>query len=522
MAKIPFDAETRGAVKAVNDLNKALGKTDDQLDEITKGGSKAEKAARRFAEMADPTRKYERQLANVAKAVKEGGLALDDAKRVAAQYGDRLDRVSMKGKQAFGPQLLGGMFAAVQHQVSLNNALEAGNQLLAEEKRLREQAKMSVKSAAQSLAELAQLAAAGGSTQSEREKRYGSFVVESLGYYGRGGAGSIDAAAQDVYRLDSAGLSRADRDFARDLKASGAIANVGALAESYSAIKTNLPSVGDFDDFTDRALQAASVAPAQAPEIPLAASKAAGSAKSLGIGDTFLLAAAGVLAKSTGSAEQGGTQLAALLKSVESRAVVADPTLRGLSGLGLVGEIKSRDLDRAGLVNLLGDDQTAISGYRALSNDYELLGSQVAAIQKADADDLAQQAANLPKTVPFVRASISSQKALALRKLSELDTVTQDLLIEEALDTRRTNRRLGTESQYGDLIGDAIRRNFPADNATSRRKTLEQFLGDSEAGVQPLGSDLEEQIRDSLSEQNSILREIRDLRAFETSASAPE
>ena len=97
-----FKANATGAVKGITDLNKAVNQTEKEFKATTKEANLLRGAARRISEQADPQRRYNRQMQQLAGFVRDGKVQLTDAELVARKYGDRLDRAGKSGSRAFG------------------------------------------------------------------------------------------------------------------------------------------------------------------------------------------------------------------------------------------------------------------------------------------------------------------------------------------------------------------------------------------------------------------------------------
>lgn len=86
-ATFRIDGSAAGAIKAVDMLNEALGKTAKEGDEVAKTSKKAQEQMRRLAEQADPLKKLTRQTEELDRAVKAGELTVKQATTTAERYG---------------------------------------------------------------------------------------------------------------------------------------------------------------------------------------------------------------------------------------------------------------------------------------------------------------------------------------------------------------------------------------------------------------------------------------------------
>lgn len=99
--------DSTGAVKAVQDFNKALDQTEEQAKLSVKEMKNLDQQAKRIVENVNPQEKYNRKMAELAQHVKSGRIAMSDAQLAAAKYERELRGVGNSGDKAFGPKMLG-------------------------------------------------------------------------------------------------------------------------------------------------------------------------------------------------------------------------------------------------------------------------------------------------------------------------------------------------------------------------------------------------------------------------------
>ncbi|MEN1680786.1 MAG: phage tail tape measure protein [Planctomycetota bacterium] len=513
----------RGVAKLKTELKSATGETA-RLEREQKDAAKAaeelkRKAAAIVRDNETPLERFRRQYRDLNRLYRQGAISLDQKRRAATRLRGELEGAGAAGKRAFGPAALQSVLALGAGYVSANQALQLGVDLLREQARLREEAARRARDARRGFAELSQLAATAATTPDGRRQAQLDFEQEAKSFRAAGASESLDEAAREVFKLASASLSRSDRSFARDIQAAGAVNQVGDAAKAFASLQTRLgPSApGSFEDFLDQIIQSSSIAPSLAPEIPLAASRAGGSAGALGLRSEFLLASTAILAKGAGSASEGGTQLAAFLKGLEKDGLSADPSLAGLSGVELVREIGGRNLNRGQLAELVGDRQEAIEGLRTLIKNVDELEAQANQIRQADVENLARQTAGLATVSDQQRAAFFADRAQGTKEVAELDSGRLTNLMNSVLDERAANRAAGNESVWGDLLGDFVARG--AEFINTREGVLRRALRESESGRQPLPEDLMAEIRDALRLQTPVLEGIQ--RNTESAAAQP-
>ena len=102
MVKLVLGGDGRGAVKAIQDLNKAIAGTEKTLDTTAKKAAQLEKQGKRIGELADPMKKYNRQMAELAQHVKDGRVSMEDARQMAIRHQRQLQGLGTTGTKAFG------------------------------------------------------------------------------------------------------------------------------------------------------------------------------------------------------------------------------------------------------------------------------------------------------------------------------------------------------------------------------------------------------------------------------------
>ena len=448
MARVRYDADAKTAIKAAKDLAKAQ-------EEIAKGANssaaafgKADKEGRKFLKSVETAQqRYNRRLQETAELQKRGIITQRQASNAATELRRRFDRLGDAGKKAFGSGAIASVGRFAASFVSLGAAVSAVTQALRENAEERERAISGSKQAVRGEASLAQLAVTQGGTLAERKAAQQRLLAESRAAFASGAFGTRDESGDAIFGLNSAGLSEKDRKFAVRVRRSGAISNIAGAATSFSALTKALgeKEVGSFDDFLDKALQASSLAPAQANEIPLAAARAGASAKALGISDEFLFASTALLSGVTGSASEGGTRVASFLKQVE-KALPDNQELKGLKGLDLVKAIAALPEDQQGFGGILGDRAEAVAGFRTLRDNLVVLEREVANITSAQSNNLASQAIQVAESDPNTRAAIFQRQKKNQLELSLLDESTNNLLFEASLDARKRVRRQNAAS----------------------------------------------------------------------------
>jgi hypothetical protein len=269
------------AIQSVANLNTALEKLEPTAMKGAKATKNFEAAAKAMAAQVDPQEKYNHKMAKLAEVVKHGGLNMEHAKLKAVEYGAALEKAGKKGDDAFGPQALQSVGKMALEIAGITSVLAFATQGFAQFNAERQKAADAATKSIRGLGSLAGIAE--GDTQAQRQASFESLVSEARSYQGLGAVADENEGGALLFDLAGAGLDKNDREFAARLRASGALDNVGAAAQAYSALRTAMgeAEVGDFQPFMSKAMKAAGPAPGSFENLPIAAAKAGGSAKAL-------------------------------------------------------------------------------------------------------------------------------------------------------------------------------------------------------------------------------------------------
>lgn len=514
MAKIELNVASND--RAVQALNKQLGKTDDELAAITKSGRGATAMAERFAKQADPTRRYEGQLAKVAVAVKKGGLELGHARTLAEKYTHQLDRATGAGKRAFGSGALSEIKSFVMGLGGVGAALASIVQAFREVAEARKTAAEAARSAQPGFGALSQLAATSGGTFEERQRAFAAMETEALAMHRRGVGGTPEESATFLFRLLSATVPEQDRKFAAELAARnvfGGAAGVASVAEAHSALTANLgrAEVGSFKDVVATGLAVSEIAPAQASEILVGAGRAGSFLKALGFGEEFGAAGAAVLARSTGDPRRGETQLVGALRGLERVGIEGDPTLRGLSGVELLNELGRRDLNRAGLAEIVGTDTEGILGIRALIENRETVARLTANARAAQLSGLGAQASELAISTQFTGSAYAGRVAENNRQIAQTLGLGGRENLFQAVEADRAAARVDRFGDTGSLINAIVDLKNAFMNFGPRGPSaLEDLTLQHRANDPNVSQQTRDAISNHMGEQTKLLRDIRD------------
>ena len=105
MTRFTVTGDAGGAVKAVNDLVKAIAKGDEAFEKTTKKATALDKAAQQIVKNNEgPQEKYNRRIKELADLVNNGKLSFEQADIAARRYAKELEKAGDAGRAAFGDQ----------------------------------------------------------------------------------------------------------------------------------------------------------------------------------------------------------------------------------------------------------------------------------------------------------------------------------------------------------------------------------------------------------------------------------
>ncbi|MBE3131959.1 MAG: phage tail tape measure protein [Acidobacteria bacterium] len=268
------------------------------------------------------------------------------SKQAIDQVPASMGRVDSAGVNAFGAAALARVAAFGAAFLSVNKVLgivrEAMNDMDAD----RAAAGQREAAAAAPEGQLKQLAIVNGQYSDER---YQQLLTESRKTFEEGGAKDRDAAARLQFQLESAGAGD-QRAIFSGLAAKGVVLEPAVLAKSIKTVMTSMgeEETGNFRAMLSKGFAASQFAPTTAEQLMESSSRAGASAKALGVSDEEVLAANAIMARATGTAERGGTTVAALFKTL-------DEARRKPEDMPVLTDAEKRSLESARKKRELGD-----------------------------------------------------------------------------------------------------------------------------------------------------------------------
>lgn len=374
MARIELktDADTRGAKR----LNKELEKTDKELEEIGKTARGTARQAQKLAEMADPTKKLNREYAILAKHVKAGRVSMEDAEKIAGKYQRRMDRLGDSSKQAVGPGMLANITSMAGGYLSVASAVGFVTKALTE---MEQRAQAAADATFAGLGSIGELQQISGSPDE---------FLKNLGFarslVARGIFPEIGQAADTTFSLSSAGFSDEEKAYLATLAENKLVRSEG-LTEFGGALRKSqslFPAGISVQDITDKVLATSAATQANATQTALATSQFGAASANLGYSGDASLAGLVLIEEKAKNIDEAATQMANLLDAIDKG---------GLSTgtfAGTIDAIQARIDGGEGAFGILGNKR-AVKGFRALSSQRGLLEAEVARIGGASGSALA-------------------------------------------------------------------------------------------------------------------------------------
>lgn len=414
MPKLRLDADARSGVKAFNDLDKAIESSDESLQKTTKSAKQLEAAAKRISEQVEPQKRYNREMGELARHVKEGRLTLEQAQQQALRYGQRLERVNSAGKEAFDVSRL------VNYAAGFSGPAAAARMLLGLLQSIRQEQQQIAQKQMTDAETRAQLVQLAGGNRAKRDRLFAA----SDQTFREGFVRDRVQSNQLTFELDSAGLMN-DRQFFSQLSL---VDDSAVLAKSTGLIQSGFSggdATGGSQQIISKAIAGALPATGvSASDIAEGVSIAAESAKAFGLTDEETFAAVSRIAQTTGSGREAGTRLKRMLSSL-SRQGLADQ-LQGQGLEAIIGNVGGRGLSQEGLTKFLGSSE-AFQAYGVL-RDTDALRTRIGEIQSAQDTNLAGQTIANAIEDPTLASTVLRRRGAAGRELvQQQDAISENL-----------------------------------------------------------------------------------------------
>lgn len=482
-----LDGTSTGAVKAVSDLGKALKEIEGKAELSTREMTKLEKQAQRVAEQADPQRKYNRQLEELSRLVKAGKISMQDAEMIAKRYGQQLDNVGQRGKEAFGHAMLNRVAAMAAGYLSVTGAVRTFARALT-------QAEESAQGAADKA--LAAIDRIGKLQQLANAPELAAFAVRLVG---EGVAPDAGVGADIAFALQSSSLTDEEKEFFAIRVGRSKAIPTSEMATTATNVKKaqNQLQLGSFQETMAKLVVASEVTDTTLSAIAEATTRFGLEAEGAGFtGDQDLAGIVAIL-KSSPNPEQAATRFRAFARKVDQLGLKEGGLLSTVDAI--TARIAKGETD----FDILPDEE-ARAGYRALVKNREVMRQVFKSVIAApDEDPVASRFGELERVDPNFRAAVRRQRAEGRRDVSRMGVAEKENIFEQMLADMETSGRRGGQSEFMiafdrmflrlfDILG-AERRIFEteADNmnlSAETRQTMNDYLRRTAEGVEKMNS----------------------------------
>lgn len=454
----------RESAKALEDLNRELAKTHDTTSE-------ADRDLRKFAATVKqvettPLERYNQQLAKIDQAVKKNLLTTREAQAAAKRAADEYQAEAGQSERAARKVGLAARESAGGAQAAFGN-MKVGvlaawgavgatvTKILGDIRAEAEKAGQSLSGQAASGGTLAQLA---NSPEELQELRRAAKKVRA-----GGGAASMDEANRFVFSMKSAGAMDEIDTFTK-AKNLGVMQQPEEMIKYAAAVRTSFGAqqAGSFQDVVNRSLVAAGSSPEEASQVLKGTARAGVAAQQQGASVDETMALVSVMSRATGSAEEAGSKVAALMRGLAKyepekdahgqlkAGKPLDETFRGQSISDVLKNEKLAALSPADLQKLLGSDEAVqtlgvarenAAELRALTagtrrgREEDLLGNKMAAVES---DPALAAAAKLTRVQGAVEVKSEARGTRALQAEAAQASLVQTM--RDTPDESRSHR----------------------------------------------------------------------------------
>lgn len=475
---ITMTGDTQDVIKAyarvIKQQDQLIAKFRKSGQEGKKSTKEANRELQRFADQtkritATPLERYNTQMKRLKHAFDKGKLSAKEFQRASAMAKRELREISSPSFIGRFAGVTGGIAMAT---MGLRAYLGVMRQITSESDRVAGRQRESEGGVSQ----LAQVATS--------QKDFNQLFLLAKQMFAQGVGDSVGGAANVVFQLRSAGLDSA-APLVTELAGSQLIGNAQEFVRAAKTLHENLgeAETGGFRAIVSKAFGASQFSPATAESLLLGTSRGAQSAKTLGLHDEELLAANALAATAIGTAEEGGTAVASLLRSLVRE---APEVFKGKSLKESVELIDKQGLGEDELIEFLGRQEAARAFLvlRGAMRDGRF-DEVVRGVEQAQRGDEVAQRLGFIANNPFlqtsrVRRETEARNEIAKEQRAIMANAAQALILD-------------TESQL-ERRGQTMRGFF-------KRKFLEtsrMFHGDDRAFLQRFGGFANPEIRQRL------------------------
>lgn len=467
MAIIKYQTDASQSVRAQQALTKAQEDYNKSIEETPKKLTRAEKAAKRLAEQADPQERYNKKMERLAEAVNKGGLAQEKAIALTKKYQQQLDRAGDAGKEAFGAKALSSLASYASGFASVTAAVGLLKQGLSEVEQQNQAVADSFFQGLGSVGQLQQIS----NTKEDFQKNLG--FARSL--VSRGVFKDVGQASDFTFAATSAGFSDAEKETLAQIGENKLVASEGLVGFG-AAVRKVQNLFGGADGISlsaaaDKLLATSGGTQADATQTALAVSQFSSASDTLGFDGDESLAALVLAEEKAKNIDEAATQVANLLDAIDKG---------GLSVNGDFGDtvqaIQQRIDGGETAFGILGNKR-AVKGFRAISSQFEQLAAIEAEIGGSaglaadrnfiDSDPVTASAALKESAEGRLKAKI---EATTTERENLFDAVVADL--QATAGSEFSRGAIGVGTRLDDWLG--LEDEYLRDNLRANRDRLSE------------------------------------------------
>jgi len=374
-----------------------------------------------LSKIRTPQETHNRNVAQLNTLLRTGHLNQAQYGRAVAQSTDEMKRAENVGKRAFGSQALSQIRSMAAGYLSVGAAIALATRAMMEMDAERQRIADKQRESEMGMASLAQLA----TTPDEMR----SLVAAAKQTYAEGGAMSLDEAGRVVFSIKSAG-GMEFRELFSQLKATGLVEQPDVMARAAATMIASMgqQETGNMRDLVSKAFGASEFSPSSAEELLEAAASSGGSAKAIGFRDEEVLAATALVATARGGAEEGGTYLAQMMRTLDEK-----QEFRGKSLRESIQMIQAKGLEGEALKKWFGRAQ-GLAAYRVLGDNLTKYDEALRTVEQAQATDRVSAQLELPAAIPELKAAATRRKKSAGAELAGEELGIQRNLLDATME----------------------------------------------------------------------------------------
>jgi hypothetical protein len=388
------------------------------------------------------------------KIAKEAREAKKAAEEQAKAQKAAMEAAQRAHENAFGTRAMSALSTYAGGFTTIAAAVGVATQALREMQRAGEEAAAKKREAAGGLGMLLQMA----STPAEYEQLKG----KAKQLVRMGAATDENEGARMVFDIHAANAA-SEFDLLARAKQAGFLEDPGKAAKAAGTIQRSMGAAeaGTIGQILSKATAASRIAPGSMEQIAEASARSGATAQAMGLSDEEVMAATAMAAAASGSPEQGGTQVASLL-----RAFASDKDYAGLNIRESILKAKSENESFSEMTDLLGRAE-AVNALNAVGSNLGEYDQLLREIHGANERNILEERMGWAAQDPAINAANLAKKMQGSEAMSREHLGTMNNLADAAAAATQEGYRrkfgdgLGTEALVAaDRMSEAIVRTF--------------------------------------------------------------